>query len=701
MRVRDFLVSSRIHLFRPDDTIQKAASVFSDLKIDASPVVDENGVLTGLFTKSHIFRAIKNGISMDTPIDGIMTKNVIAGHPDDDVEDRFYFKHGYLPVVENGKAVGIVAIPDFVKTFHDWYKMTRNITDAIINSSKNLIISIDTSERITLVNRAAAEAFGRDVNDLSGIKINEILPFVELSSVMKSGDVPPVDKVTVNERAYINRSYPIWFEGKIIGAVAIFQDIQDLENIVLELETVKDLNKDLQAIIESSADGIFVCDGNANVLRINKAYDEITGLDTSGFYGRNMKDLVDDGYFSQSTTLLVLERNESVNLVQRTNTGKSLLVSAKPVYDENGKISRVVSSVRDITELYSLENKLQDAEKMTEEFRKELESIRIRSVKNIEGMIISSDVMTELVNTAIRLAKVDSTIMIAGESGTGKELIAGIIHKYSTRNDKPFIKVNCGAIPPNLLESELFGYEEGAFTGAKKGGKPGYFEMADTGTLFLDEIGEFPYDLQAKLLRVLQHRELNRIGGQKFRKIDVRIITATNRDLMEMVKEKKFREDLYYRLDVVPLYIPPLRERREDIQFLTSFFLRAFNESFNMKKRLSTDLVEKFEEYSWPGNIRELRNLVERLVVMSPDDVITIKDLPANICAELKCQEPDRGIVVDTVMPIKEALEIVEKQIIERAYREYSTTRQMAQYLKISAPSIVRKAAKYGITKKH
>jgi len=217
MRVRDFLVSSRIHFFNPKDTIKEASSVFHDLKIDASPVVDKDGALIGLFTKSHVFKAIKNGMSMETPLDELMTKNVIAGHPDDDVEDRFYFKHGYLPVVENGMAVGIVAIPDFVRTFHDWYKMTRNITDAIINSSRNLIIAIDTDERITLVNKSAAETFGRDVNELSGLKIHELLPIVELGAVMKSGEVPPVIKVTLNERAYINRSYPIWFEGKIIG----------------------------------------------------------------------------------------------------------------------------------------------------------------------------------------------------------------------------------------------------------------------------------------------------------------------------------------------------------------------------------------------------------------------------------------------------------------------------------------------------
>jgi TyrR family helix-turn-helix protein len=293
---------------------------------------------------------------------------------------------------------------------------------------------------------------------------------------------------------------------------------------------------------------------------------------------------------------------------------------------------------------------------------------------------------------------VDSSILITGESGTGKDLVAGIIHKYSAREEGPFIKVNCGAIPENLLESELFGYEEGAFTGAKKGGKPGYFEMAEGGTLFLDEIGELPYDLQAKFLRVLQHTEINRVGGQRFRKINVRILAATNRDLLEMVHEKKFREDLYYRLNVVPLDLPPLRERVDDIQFLVGHFIKMFNDNYNMTKRFSPDVIDIFESYNWPGNIRELRNLVERMIVMSPEDVITRLDLPESICASGLCGDR-KGISIPGIVPLKEAVESVEKQLIERAYEIFPTTREMAKSLKISAPSIVRKAAKYGIKK--
>lgn len=700
MRVRDFLESNRIHLLKADDTIREAAAVFSEKKIDAAPVVDENDVLTGLFTKSHIFKAIRNGVDYDSPVSDFMTKEVVAGHPDDDVEDRFYFNHSYLPVVENDKAVGLISIPDFVKTYHDHYKMTRQIMDAIIQSSKNLIITTDSNGGINFVNRSAEEVLGLREKMLLGHNLNEFIPEVNLLEIINNGDVPPLTKANVKGQPYFIRSYPIKIGNNLIGAVAIFQDIEDLENIVNELETVKELNENLDAIIESSSDGIFVCDGKANVLRINRAYDEITGLDTSDFYGKNMADLVTGGFFSESVTLIVLKKKEPMSIIQKTSTGKSLLATGRPVFDDKGEISRVVTSVRDITDLYDLQHRLAESKKITEQYRMELDSLRIKRVKNIEGLIVGSEKMHQLVDIAIRLAKVDSSILITGESGTGKDLVAGIIHKYSAREKGPFIKVNCGAIPANLLESELFGYEEGAFTGARKGGKPGYFEMAEGGILFLDEIGELPYDLQSKFLRVLQHTDFNRVGGQRFIKSNVRVLAATNRDLLEMVHTRTFREDLYYRLNVVPLYLPPLRERVEDVQFLVSHFLKFFNDSYNMTKRISPDVVDIFEKYNWPGNVRELRNLVERMIVMSPEEVITRLDLPESICKNDICGETG-GITVPGIIPLKEALESVEKQLIEKVYERFPNTREMAKSLKISAPSIVRKAAKYGIKKKY
>lgn len=296
----------------------------------------------------------------------------------------------------------------------------------------------------------------------------------------------------------------------------------------------------------------------------------------------------------------------------------------------------------------------------------------------------------------IRLARVDSTVLITGESGTGKELVAETIHNYSDRKQEPFIKVNCGAIPENLLESELFGYEPGAFTGARQGGKPGYFELAQGGTLFLDEIGDLPFNLQVKLLRVLQAREIIRVGGTKPLKIDVRIVAGTHRNLREMVKRREFREDLYYRLNVVPVNVPPLRERKEEITSLVMHFMRLFNRKYRLTKKISPEVIDIFMQYDWPGNVRELENLVERLVVITPEDVITREDLPAQLMGQRRNLSE---VSVSGIIPLREAVESVEKQILEQAYTEYRTTRQMARALQVDASTVVRKAAKYGISR--
>jgi TyrR family helix-turn-helix protein len=303
--------------------------------------------------------------------------------------------------------------------------------------------------------------------------------------------------------------------------------------------------------------------------------------------------------------------------------------------------------------------------------------------------------MKTLLSTVVRLAQFDSTILVTGESGTGKELIAETLHKNSTRKNGPFIKVNCGAIPENLLESELFGYDYGAFTGAKKEGKAGYFQLATGGTLFLDEIGDLPFNLQVKLLRVLQNKEIVRVGGSKSIPVDVRIVTGTNHNLLEQVEKKMFREDLYYRLNVVPIHVPPLRDRKEDIPALVTHFMQLYNRKHKLNKKIAPELVDIFMGYSWPGNVRELENLIERLLVVTTKDLITREDLPSFLTEALPSSSE---ILVTGILPLQDAVETVEKQILTKAYEKYRTTRQMAKELKVDASTVVRKAAKYGIT---
>jgi TyrR family helix-turn-helix protein len=270
------------------------------------------------------------------------------------------------------------------------------------------------------------------------------------------------------------------------------------------------------------------------------------------------------------------------------------------------------------------------------------------------------------------------------------------IHNNSIRKDGSYIKVNCGAIPENLLESELFGYEQGAFTGAKEKGKPGFFQLANGGTIFLDEIGDLPFNLQVKLLRVLQNREITRVGGTKSIPIDVRIVTGTNRNLLDMVEKKLFREDLYYRLNVVPIHVPPLRERKDDIPPLVNHFVEIFNRKHKLNKKFTQEVIELFFRYDWPGNVRELENLIERIMVISTKDILTPDELPAYFRDAILDHKSE--ILVSGIIPLQDAVADVEKQILQKAYAQYKTTREMGKHLKVDASTIVRKAAKYGIS---
>ncbi len=306
------------------------------------------------------------------------------------------------------------------------------------------------------------------------------------------------------------------------------------------------------------------------------------------------------------------------------------------------------------------------------------------------GLITYSQKMMDLIDLILRVARVDSTVLVSGESGVGKELLAKLIHDQSSRSLGPFVKINCGAIPENLLESELFGYEGGAFTGASRQGKLGMFELAHGGTLFLDEIGELPLGLQVKLLRAIQEQEFVRVGGVKAKKVDVRFIAATNRDLEKMVENGKFREDLYFRLNVIPLMVPPLRERKEDILPLIHYFQAKFTQKFKVSKTFAPEVLRVFLNYAWPGNVRELENIVERLFVVTPGEIIYCHHVPEKLLPGLK----QKCVKVTGVMPLKEAVDELQRLLIEEALAMYGSTYKAAEALGVEQSTIVRKLAK-------
>lgn len=449
--------------------------------------------------------------------------------------------------------------------------------------------------------------------------------------------------------------------------------------------------KMLEMIIETSFDGIYITDGKANTILVNKSYERITGLKRDELVGRNMADIVVKGIMSEATSFWVLKNKEPKTVYQTFNTGKSALVTSTPFFNEIGEIEMVVSNVRDITELSDLNEKIKQSKKENINYKGIIEELKLQIASN-EYIIAEDEDMLNLILLAKRVAQVDTTVLISGETGSGKEVLAKYIYNNSRRKDKPFIKINCGAIPENLIESEFFGYEEGAFTGASKSGKIGIFEAANNGTLLLDEIGELPINMQVKLLRVLQDGQFNRIGSNSIIRVDVRIIASTNKNLEEMVDEGSFREDLYYRINVVNLKVIPLRERKSSILPLVEYYLRMYNEKYNMNKVISREILKYFYEYDWPGNVRELRNLVEMLAVTTMSNTINKENLPVKI----KKNSSMNMIEINNKIPkLAEAVEEVEKKLIFDAYEKHGNVRAAAKELGIDPSTFVRKRKKH------
>ena len=446
--------------------------------------------------------------------------------------------------------------------------------------------------------------------------------------------------------------------------------------------------EDWERIVDILPDGIYVTNARGLTIKVNAAYEHMTGLSARQLVGRYIADIVKEGILSNSITQRVIDKGGEVTAEQTTAKGKRLALHGIPIY-KSGSIILVVTIVKDITVINELGKELDHSRQIVNQYKS-----RLNELEGSPRFVAESPQFQAAVALAHKVAKVDSTVLILGESGTGKEVLAREIYQKSYRRDQPFLKINCGAIPDNLLESELFGYDSGAFTGAKKGGHMGLFESASKGILFLDEIGDMPLHLQVKLLRVLQEHTVTRLGSTKVIPINTRVIAATNQDLEQMVREKTFREDLYYRLNIVVIKSPPLRERKADIPSLIKFFAKKLNAKYHLNKQLSPELISALMDYNWPGNVRELENIVERVLVTSSSDLVSVEE------ARLPWQTAGPAGALDVAAPfeeisLKEACERLEKRMLLDAARRYKTTYQIAEALQISQPSVSRKLKKY------
>ncbi|TCL39203.1 PAS domain S-box-containing protein [Anaerospora hongkongensis] len=674
-------------------TLAEAADAFKRLNVDGFPVINQMGSLVGMLTKTHIVNAITEPDFFQRQVKDVMEKDVFFLHVFDDVKkvqqkDGFYQRE-LIPVVDdNNFPVGIVSQADFMRFLSEDATFLAEEILAVINSTCNGVIAINAEGIITLFNHAAEHITGIKAAHSVGRCIDDVIPGSGLRQVLKMGSGITNQQHVVGSCKVLTNLSPIRKGNKILGAVNVFQDITELQSVAAELESVKDLKSILESVVESLFEGIVVVDKNGIITMLNQAYGDFLGIDATTAIGHPATDIIPNTRMH----LVVQNRKAEIGDVQRIGDN-NVVVTRIPII-KDGEITGAVGKVlfKDVKDLRTMANKLNKLQSELEYYKEELHKT-YGGKYTIESIISRSEKMEWLKTIAAKAAKGHSTVLLLGESGTGKELFAHAIHQGSPRRNGPFIKVNCAAIPEPLLESELFGYEDGAFTGARRGGKPGKFELANGGTIFLDEIGDMTMSMQVKLLRVLQEKEVERLGGTNTSTVDVRVITATNKELEQLVKQGKFRPDLYYRLNIISLSLPPLRERYEDIPLLCNVLLQKISNTINTSiKGISPAVMKLFTEYSWPGNVRELENVLERSVnLMDDEEFIMLEHLPPTIKKSYKVAE-------ETAADIYSVLENAERQAICKALEAMEGNKsKAAQLLGLHRSGFYKRLKKYNI----
>jgi len=573
-----------------------------------------------------------------------------------------------------------------------------SLVECILNSTHDAIIAIDDHERIIVFNTAAERLSGKKTDEVIGKPVSEVIPNTRLNKVLESG-IPEINQRQQlgNTLVVTNRMPVTGPHGDLLGAVAVFRDITEIKCLAEQVTNLKEIQSLLYAVIESTQDAISVVDEHGNGILVNPAYTKLTGFAENAVIGQPATIDISEG---ESVHYEVLKTGKPVvNAKLKVGPMKRpVVVNGAPIIAD-GKLKGSVAVIRDVSEVLQLTEELENLKSVVKGFEPKY---------TFDDIITSSLLMLQAIEQAHRVAPTPVTVLLRGESGTGKELFAHAIHNASTRYDKPFVRVNCAALPRSLLESELFGYVEGAFTGAKKGGKKGLFHEADGGTLFFDEIGAMDISVQASLLRALQEKEVVRIGESKPTPVDVRVIAATNAPLEQMVAAGKFREDLYYRLSVIPIFIPPLRQRPEDIDGLCDHLLRGLNQNYGRSvEGVDDEVLRVFRSYRWPGNVRELENVLARAIINMKyqERIIRVEHLPplgwgTNRLSTEKGEECPHGIEME-VETLRRAVERAEVETIGRAleHASYNKT-EAAKLLGISVRTLYYKMQKYGFTQK-
>lgn len=687
--------NTKISYLNLGDTIAKAVRIFMDLKIAIIPVLDRDGGLLSVFSRCSLYRAILNGATHKDIIDPYLIKEVISisdDIPDDRLADFVKASPvGSVPVVNReGKVLGLLSKANMVVTLFRHSELLNVQLKAILDSMHNGVIVVDSQGMVTHINIGASRILGSMADASLGLPLKDFLPDLDLNPALIRGEVKIGLKYKLRNITMVVNTTPLIIGGKIAGGIVIFQDLTDLEQAARELETVKALNKTFDTVLNIIHDGIIVVDERGKTTLVNQAMADFLNLHPKDVIGKHVTEIMETSRLHIVASTGVSETSDVLTI-----KGKPLIVSRMPIIRKGEAVGAVGKAIfPQLAEVRELAEKLRFLENKVTFFQEELQKNKTAQ-EIMKGMVAESTEMKKLKEEIAIVALSSSTVLITGESGTGKEGVAHAVHLCSDRCKGPFIKVNCAAIPENLIEAEMFGYVRGAFTGAARAGKPGRLEMADGGTLFLDEIGDMPLALQSKLLRVLQEREFERLGGTKSIKVNVRVLAATNKNLDHAIAEGEFREDLYYRLNVINLHLPPLRERAVDIEPLTHFFIAKFNHMLNSNViGIAENAMRALQNYSWPGNIRELENVVERAVNYTRSGLIQLTHLPQHLIR--KCAS--KGEVTTGKIRHQEQIARIERNMIVAALEKSGGNKsKAAKILNLSRSRLYDKLKKYDL----
>jgi len=686
------MMNTRHEVIHPDATIRTAMQFFSRCKLNILPVVDKDGYLMGVLPNRRLFKAMLDGHSLDDPCSPFVIKNPIFINAELTYDELSLVmrvnksKVGNVPVVDDtGKVVGVAGNNEYLRTSLTLIAKSYALLESIFQGMNEGIITVDQSGYILRINQSIQEMFEVDPADIQGKHLYDVFPEIFYDGQRRIGV-----RVSIKSVSVIVNQVPIIKDQELIGMNIVISDISELEGIAKELQIVKDLQATLSGVLSASSDGVFVTDRFGSIKFVNEMANNLVGDDIDMIEGKSIEE------FLHTNSLARVAKTGIAEVDVCHINGRNCIVSHVPIRSENnndikpfGVVSTVYLDDNKLTE--EITRKWYSLRQQVQYYRSELEKQGGSEIKSFAHIISQNSELIQIKKEAQKIARSTSTVLLTGESGVGKDMFARAIHAASPRARRPFVKVNCVAIPETLFESELFGYAPGSFTGAAKKGKTGYFEQANQGTIFLDEIGDMPLSIQVKILQVLQEKQFTRVGGVASQKVDVRIIAATNRNLRDAINKGIFREDLYYRLNVIELYLPPLRVRSEDILPLAENFIEKYNAILGtLVSGMSNSAREALQQYAWPGNIRELENAVERAANYVWEGEIDLEHLPVHILNA----EKD----IDEISSYKMALNDVNKEIIQDALRKAKGNKSAAaRILKISRSAFYEKMAKYGI----